>query len=233
MPVLLDLFCGAGGAAVGYSRAGFTVVGVDIAPQPRFPFDFHQDDAIDFVLNHADQFDAIHASPPCQPHSAMSVCRPGLAGQYIDLLDATRKVLAATGKPWVIENVPGSGIPTQPTLDGAQGIVLCGHMFGLELYRHRLFECSHPLTEPPHPRHEKMGGRAGHWKPGEIISVSGHCAPIEVAKAAMGIDWMRREELAESIPPAYTEFIGSQLQEIIPRAFPSCDFGNAEQSALF
>jgi DNA (cytosine-5)-methyltransferase 1 len=89
--------------------------------------------------------------------------------------------------------------------------MLCGHMFGLELYRHRLFETSWLVRQPPHPAHVTPGGRAGHWKPGEIISVTGHCAPIAIARDAMGIDWMRRSELAEAIPPAYTEYIGTRL----------------------
>ena len=207
-PRLLDLFCGAGGAAAGYARAGFDVVGVDISPQPHFPFEFHQADAVTFPL---DGFDAIHASPPCQAWSGMSNCRPGLAQDYPMLIDVIRERLVASGLPWVIENVDGSGLASQDTLFGDHGLLLCGFMFGLRLYRHRLFESSVPLTAPYHPRHDIPASKAGHWKPGTIISVAGNCAPVAESRAAMGIDWTNRNELAEAIPPAYTEHIGLQL----------------------
>ena len=199
-PRLLDLFSGAGGAAVGYHRAGFEVVGVDIAPQPNYPFEFHQADALDFPL---DGFDAIHASPPCQAYSAMSVCRPGLADEYPQLVDLTRARLAGTDAPWVIENVVGADL-RNPTM-------LCGQMFDLPLYRHRLFETSFSMPLVMHPPHGQLGSAAGHWTPGRIISVSGNCSPISLAQEAMGIDWMNRAELVEAIPPAYTEFIGRHL----------------------
>ena len=209
-PKLLDLFCCAGGAGMGYHRAGFEVVGVDIDPQPRYPFEFHQGDALHYLAEHWQEFDAVHASPPCQPFSAMSACRPGLAEEYPDLVAATRNLLDLTGLPYVIENVPRS--PLRPDL------VLCGQMFGLELYRHRIFETNAPevlMAQPEHPRHVVPASRAGHWKPGTIMSVSGHVSPIAVAKQAMGIEWMTRDELAESIPPAYTEWIGARLLEHI------------------
>jgi DNA (cytosine-5)-methyltransferase 1 len=209
-PRLLDLFSGAGGAAMGYHRAGFDVVGVDLAPMPRYPFEFHQGDAIEFLAMHGREFDVIHASPPCQRYSAMSACRPGLSGDYPDMIPVTRALLDLVGKPYVIENVVGSTV--RPDL------MLCGHMLGLKLYRHRLFESSEFFWQPDHPRHVTPGGRAGHWQPGEIISVSGNCSPIALAREAMGIDWMNRRELAESIPPAYTQHIGAQLIEQIGRA---------------
>jgi DNA (cytosine-5)-methyltransferase 1 len=152
-------------------------------------------------------FDAIHASPPCQRYSAMSACRPGLSDEYPDLVGPTRELLKQTGLPWVIENVPGS-----PLNDP---IVLCGQMFGLELYRHRLFEASLPLVAPEHPAHTMPASKAGHWTPGTVMSVAGHCAPIAKAREVMGIDWMNRAELGESIPPAYTEFIGAQLLQAL------------------
>ena len=221
---ILDLFCGAGGAGMGYHRAGFDVVGVDINPQPRYPFAFHQQDAT-FALRrlvnrggstfvHPDgrhefltlaDFAAIHASPPCQRYSAMSACRPGLSDDYPDLVRDTRALAIASGLPYVIENVPGS-----PLVDP---IVLCGQMFGLELYRHRLFESNIPLTAPAHPPHLVPASKAGHWRPGTVMSVAGHVSPIRKAREVMGIDWMNRDELGESIPPAYTEFLGGQLLE--------------------
>lgn len=200
MPRLLDLFCGAGGAAMGYHRAGFEVVGVDIIPQPRYPFEFHQADAMTYPL---EGFDAIHASPPCQAYSAMSRCRPGLAAAYPDLVASTRGRLQRAGVPWVIENVPGAPLEA-PTL-------LCGQMFGLPLYRHRLFEANWPLPLILHPAHAIPTSRAGHWEPGTIINVAGNTSPIALAREAMGIDWMRRAELAEAIPPAYTEWVGRCL----------------------
>jgi DNA (cytosine-5)-methyltransferase 1 len=203
-PRLLDLFCCAGGASMGYHRAGFEVVGVDINPQRHYPFEFHQADAMTYPL---DGFDAIHASPPCQHWSAMSTCRPGLADEYPDLIWPTRQRLIASGLPWVIENVPGSPLLSPVTL--------CGFMFGLELYRHRLFEASFPLAEPPHPEHTIPASKAGHWVPGTIMSIAGHIAPVAHARRVMGIDWMNREEMAEAIPPAYSEYVGAALMAVV------------------
>ena len=206
-PRLLDLFCGAGGAAMGYHLAGFEVVGVDIRPQPRFPFAFHQADALAFPL---DGFDAIHASPPCQRFSAMTSCRPGLAGEYPDYVAAVRSALRATGLPYVIENVPGAPLENPVTL--------CGRMFGLRLYRHRLFESNVPLVAPPHPEHVIPASKAGHWKPGTIMSVAGHFAPVSEGRAAMGITWMNRDEMGEAIPPAYTLWVGAHLMQHIKQS---------------
>jgi DNA (cytosine-5)-methyltransferase 1 len=195
---------------MGYHRAGFEVVGVDIAPQPRFPFEFHQADAIHHLAEHWREFDAVHASCPCQRFSAMSACRPGLARDYPDLIAATRSLLELTGKPYIIENVAGS--PLRPDL------TLCGQMFGLELYRHRIFEVGGAfMWQPEHPAHAIPASKAGHWKPGTVMSVSGHVSPIAKAREVMGIDWMTRDELAESIPPAYTEHIGAQLLSHLQR----------------
>ena len=208
-PRLLDLFCGAGGAAMGYHRAGFDVVGVEIDPKHsrRYPFDCWTGDALEYLRDRCwlrkQGFVAIHASPPCQRFSAMSACRPGLAGEYEDLIEPTRFLLLRTGLPYVIENVPGA-----PLRDP---IVLCGQMFGLELYRHRLFETSFEFWQPKHPPHPLPASRAGHWTPGTVMSVAGHVAPIAKAREVMGIDWTTREELAEAIPPAYTEFVGCYL----------------------
>ena len=215
-PRLLDFYSGAGGAAAGWHRAGFDVTGIDINPQPNYPFEFIQADAIEVLTKwrrFLKGFDAYHASPPCQPYSAMTSCRPGLASEYPDLVGATRNLLKQTGRPYVIENVPGAPLAEASDLFGAHGTLLCGHMFGLKLYRHRIFEASFPLPQPHHPRHLTPASKAGHWEPGTIVSVSGNCAPIALAREAMGIDWMTRDELAESIPPAYTEYIGEQLLE--------------------
>lgn len=201
MPRLLDLFCGAGGASMGYYRAGWDVTGVDINPQPNYPFPFFQADALD--VSHIGSFDAIHASPPCQPFSAMSTCRPGLASGYEDLIADVRKMLVASGRPYVIENVPGAPLENP--------VWLCGQMFGLELYRHRGFESNIELTVPDHRTHRIPASKAGHWKPGTIMSVAGHVAPVAHARQIMGINWTTRDELGEAIPPAYTEYVGRQL----------------------
>lgn len=149
-PVLLDLFCGAGGAAMGYHRAGFDVVGVDVRPQPRYPFRFVQADAVWFASLGLTHFTAIHASPPCQDYSK---AMRHLSGTYPRLIDPVRELLAASGLPWVIENVLGAPLPAQDDLFGAHGTELCGSMFGLQMAglqvrRHRLFESSFPMAPP-------------------------------------------------------------------------------------
>jgi len=196
----LDLFCGAGGAALGLCRCGMDVTGVDIRNQPRYvTARFMMGDALAQDLT---RFDFVWASPPCQHHSRMSGCRDGLRESYQDLIGKVREMLTAWGGPWIIENVMGA-----PLRDP---VMLCGAMFGLKTYRHRFFESNIPLTAPPHSPHTTPTSKAGHWKPGTFVSVAGHCAPIQMCRDAMGIDWMNREELAEAIPPAYSEHLGRQ-----------------------
>ncbi len=210
-PRLLDLFCGAGGAAVGYHRAGFDVVGVDIKPQPNYPFEFVQDDALALMSTYpwwdVPPFVAIHASPPCQAYSDLRTMH-GVADAYPKLIEEVRERLNATGLPYVIENVPGAPLAYQATLDGRHGVRLNGPMFGLEedsygLERERWFECSFPIAQPIARR--RMPQR---------VSVHGGGQPGRAGgrdKRVMGIDWMTRDELNEAIPPAYTELIGAQL----------------------
>jgi DNA (cytosine-5)-methyltransferase 1 len=208
-PVLLDLFCGAGGAAAGYHRAGFDVVGVDIAPQPHYPFEFHQADALTFPL---DGFDAIHASPPCQAYSLLRAMHPDR--EWPDLIPAMRERLQELDMPWVMENVEASPLLHQAGLFGFHGITFCGTSFGLgargmELRRHRRFESNVPLSAPPCRHRLKTIGVYGH---------GGHTGKHRMAYAheareAMGIDWMNRDEMCEAIPPAYTECIGTRLLE--------------------
>ncbi len=207
-PRLLDLFCCAGGAGMGYHRAGFDVVGVDINPQPHYPFEFHQADALTFPL---DGFDAIHASPPCQGYSRMRHL-PWLRDKvYPLLIDPVRERLTEWGGPWVIENVEDAPLQTAAGLFGLHGVMLCGGMFGLPIYRHRPFESSVNLPQPAHRRHtaviqpgRMLGGRADvrrgitAWQ--EDGGVGGHMANIDRVKAAMGIDWMTGDELAQAIP---------------------------------
>lgn len=202
-PRLLDLFCGAGGASAGYQRAGFYVVGVDIAPQSRYAGDeFIQADAMTFPL---DGFDAIHASPPCQRYTVLGG-REDLSA-YPDLIEPTRELLESVGLPYVIENVPGAPLRADVTL--------CGAMFGLRSYRHRLFESSEPLVAPEHPKHVVRVNRHGenrreHWANGGFLTITGDIGRY-AGPEAMGIAWMTGDEMSEAIPPAYTEWIGNQL----------------------
>jgi DNA (cytosine-5)-methyltransferase 1 len=203
VPKLLDLYCCQGGAGEGYRRAGFDVIGVDLNPQPRYPFEFHQADALQFLAEHHHEFDAFHASPPCQDWSVTKSIHAGDHGTAW-LLDATRTAFIQIGKPWVIENVPGAAM--------FDPIVLCGTMFGLEVYRHRLFESSEALVAPSHPKHVAKATQVGRQpKPGEFMTVAGHFANVQRARECMGIDWMNRDGLAQSIPPAYSEYVGKQL----------------------
>lgn len=199
---LLDLFCGAGGAGMGYHRAGFDVTGVDIAPQPRYPFAFVQGDALEYVAAHGHEYDAIHASPPCQAHSHITPDR----SKHIDLIPETRAALESSGLPYVIENVMGAAKSLR------HPIMLCGAQFGLKVYRHRLFESNVMLLMIPHTPHRDNTPRAGRGISSKgFIVVSGHFSGIDYCRMAMGIDWMTGKELAQAIPPAYTEFIGRQL----------------------
>jgi DNA (cytosine-5)-methyltransferase 1 len=220
-PLLLDLFCGAGGASVGYARAGFDVVGVDLERQPRYPFDFVQADAFEFMRDHGDsRFDVIHASPPCQAFTKAQVIR---GRDHADLLTPMRRLLVVwawyhdidTLQPplWVIENVPRAPMRADA--------LLCGSMFGLETKRHRLFESNAQLAEPPPhnhvwPRYGKPVGVYGHTGTKSTGNTSGnHGFLLDDWKYAMNIDWMSRDELAQAIPPAYTEWVGKQLLEKI------------------
>ena len=240
-PRLLDLFCGAGGAAKGYQRAGFYVVGVDIKPQPRYCGDeFHQADALTFPL---EGFDAIHASPPCQAYSPLA--NMWSEREYPQLIEAIRDRLAETEITFVIENVPGAPLLAP--------ITLCGTMFGLgygdaDLRRHRCFEvhpglfalqppCSHggrrtigvyggggsdprPDHRDPRPRTVAVYGHTGGYSKRQAAKVAGSPQqfPVAARREAMGIDWMTNDELCEAIPPAYTEWIGEHLMAVLRNA---------------
>jgi DNA (cytosine-5)-methyltransferase 1 len=201
---------------MGYHRAGFEVVGIDKEPQPNYPFEFIRGDALEYLSDPAfmAKFDAAAGSPPCQGYSKMTRCRPGLAAEYPKLIGAVRDCYQAWGGPWIIENVEGSGLAGQDDLFGAYGVMLCSCMFGRELYRARWFEASFPLPTPPyHPRHDKPTSKAGHWKPGTVISVAGNCAPVALARQVMDIGWTTRDELREAVPPYMTEWLGGLLLE--------------------
>ena len=202
---LLDLFCGAGGAAMGYYRAGFTdIVGVDIKHQKNYPFEFVQGDALEYVAAHGHEFDAIHASPPCQAYSLAAQQWRIEGKEYHDLVADTRDALIATGKPYVIENVPGSPLINPTVLNGA--------FFGMNLRRTRLFETSFKMPLVLLPSEATTSFKMGR-KPmaGDPVVPVGHFSGVAKARRVMDIDWMTRDELAQAIPPAYTEFIGKHL----------------------
>jgi DNA (cytosine-5)-methyltransferase 1 len=207
-PRLLDLFCGAGGAAMGYHRAGFDVTGVDIRPQPRYPFRFVQADAMTYPL---DGWDVIHASPPCQDHSSLRSRADEHGTGW--MLDATLERLAAQSASWVVENVGAA--------HNRADFLLCGEMFGLRTVRHRRFTLDPRwpglLMIPAHPRHRRptsTKNRIAALAEGHNLSVTGnigrHAGPL-----CMGIDWMTGAELSQAIPPAYTEYIGAQLLDAL------------------
>lgn len=210
-PRLLDLFCCAGGAGTGYSKAGFDVVGVDIKPQRNYPFPFIQTDALNLDPKFISTFDAIHASPPCQSYSDLAK-RNGNADAWPRLIDPIRDVLVRSGLPYIIENVEGAPLRNP--------IVLCGTMFkGLRVLRHRLFEANFPILTPKHGIHPKVHtfdkrkshyGKTDDMRDFVQVTGGGNCT-IAAARDAMGIDWMTKNELNEAIPPAYTRFIGKQL----------------------
>jgi len=203
---LLDLFCGAGGAAMGYHRAGFEIVGVDIEPQKNYPFTFILGDALGPSIRDAQSFDLIHASPPCQAHSTLRYS-PG-AGDYPELIEPTRRWLQETGIPYVIENVVGAPL--------VNPLTLCGSMFdlrhdGFELRRHRIFETSFPILGIPCSHRDPVLGLYGDLSKHRRRSTRGIKAGIVEAGHLMGIDWMDRRELVQAIPPAYTEYLGRQF----------------------
>ena len=210
-PRLLDLFCCAGGAGIGYSRAGFEVVGVDLMPQPRYPLPFIRSDALKLDQKFIGMFDAVHASPPCQSYSDLAK-RNRNGDEWPRLIEPVREMLIRSGLPYVIENVDNA-----PLLDP---IVLCGTMFpGLRVLRHRLFEANFDIPQPSHGKHPKVhtfDRRKSHFgktdERTDFVQVTGggNCTRA-AARNAMGIDWMTKAEINESIPPAYAEYVGGFL----------------------
>lgn len=195
----LDLFCGGGGAGMGLHRAGFDVTGVDVESQPAYPFPFLRADAttIDFA-----RFDLVWASPPCQAFTAYKR-RYGHVAERPNLIPVMRDKLKAWGGPWIIENVPGAPLESPVTL--------CGSMFGLDVRRHRIFECSFGVTQPK-CRHELQTPRfpqaTNRKNLRRTVEVGVWRIPLETQQKAMGIDWMALEELSQAVPPAYSEFLG-------------------------
>jgi C-5 cytosine-specific DNA methylase len=219
---LLDLFCGAGGASAGYHRAGFEVTGVDRVWQRRYPYQFKWSEALYFLRTFAVEirhtYDVIHASPPCQDYSTLTQgnrMRADWWDEHEDLIGATRAGLQHIGIPWVLENVPASWI--RPDIE------LCGEMFDLGVIRHRYFEIGNwkPVDQLAHREHRGpvRGWRHGVYVDGPYLQVygsGGGKGTVEQWRQAMGIDWpMTRAEIAEAIPPAYTEWIGGQLLKTV------------------
>jgi len=210
---LLDLFCGAGGAAMGYHRAGFEVVGVDINPQPRYPFEFHQADAFEYLAAHGHDFDVIHASPPCQGYSQTQRIWKNRKG-HPKMINELRDILVKTGKPFVIENVKGSELNSY--------LMLCGTMFGLRIIKHRYFECNFnvPILTP-------ACNHVDVYDPWHTNNYRGQARrTAKDFREAMGIDWIPMSggasrkrgtsgDLSNAIPPAYTEWIGAQLMAVL------------------
>ena len=211
-PRALDLFCGAGGAGMGLHRAGFDVTGVDIDPQPRYPFSFVQADALQLPFDLA-AFDFIWASPPCQDYSSLKGLAKKERGRLIPFV---REMLIASGKPYCIENVVGSELQNP--------ILLCGSMFGLGVWRHRLFEMSHPPILVPQCQHDLVpqpidvtgsGGPFNGVRKTGNGGISRKPQNIQHASDVMGIDWMTRREISQAIPPAYSESIGLAAMECL------------------
>jgi DNA (cytosine-5)-methyltransferase 1 len=214
---ILDLFCGAGGAGVGYNQAGFEITGVDIKPQPHYPFKFIKDDATSLSPEFIKTFDVVHASPPCQAYSDLAK-RNKNADKWPRLIEPIRELFIKCEIPYVIENVEGAPLH--------KPVILCGTMFPqLRVIRHRLFEANFPIKVPPHGEHPLVHtfdkrknhfGKTDEWKDFVQVTGGGNCT-LAAASEAMGIYWMTKTEINEAIPPAYTRFIGVQLVEYISR----------------
>lgn len=212
-PRVLDLYCGAGGAGKGYMDAGFEVDGVDIEPQPDYPGNFIQGDALAYLAAHGHEYDAVHASPPCQASCTLTK-GTNQGNLYLNLIPATRALLALLDVPTVIENVQGS--------DLRRDLTLCGEMFNLAVIRHRYFELGGWAAIPtPHKKHRGRvaGYRHGEWFEGPYFAVYGEGGgkgSVAQWQDAMDIHWTsNRKSIAEAIPPAYTRFIGGQLMQLI------------------
>lgn len=208
-PKALELFSGASGAGMGYYRAGFDVVAVDNQPMPRNPFEFVQADAFDYLAEHGHRFDFVHASPMCRDWTPLtSVAGTRGTGWQLAKIET---MLEELGKPYVIENVMGSPLKAD--------IRLCGKMFDLRVKRHRKFRSNVPLIAPDHPDTCRTvptatKQRRQRWAEGWDISITGDVGTY-MAVEAMGIDWMNGEELSQAIPPAYTEYIGKFVMDVL------------------
>lgn len=228
MPRLLDLFCGEGGASVGYSRAGFDVVGVDLdaARLKYYPFDSKHADALEYLYDFGGEFDAIHASPPCQGYSIATSALPDRLERYDRMIGAVRSLLDEIGKPYVIENVYNA------RKEMVNPKMLCGRMFDLTavdtdgtklvMDRHRMFETNWDLTVPPHHKHDKslqVAGSYGGARRDKVearkVRKGGYVPTLEVQRELLGLPHASEKGCWLSIPPVYAEFIGKQLREVL------------------
>lgn len=224
---ILDVFCCAGGASGGYARAGFDMIGVDLQDQPNYQFAFYKANALDYLSMLRDtkdqgiplNLDAIHASPPCQAHTALTKGTNAKTHSYLDLIPETRHLLDQIGLPYIIENVEQSTV--RPDLK------LCGEMFGLRVLKHRLFEISgFEVTQPEHIKHK---GRAAGWRHGSkpeapyyvsVYGTGGSRGTIDDWREAMEMPWAgKKRELSEAIPPAYCEYIGGHLRNHLDKVY--------------
>lgn len=206
-PRLLVCFCCQGGEAMGYHRAGFEITGVDISPQPRFPFRFIQADAVEYTREHGHEYAAVAGGPPCQWWSKTQRIQ---GNNHPQLISPFREVLVELGKPYVIENVEDARSElVNPEL-------LCGASFGLHTYRHRLFETNWGFGSPAHPEHTARPVKMGRaLRDGDWYHAVGNFQGVDYVRRDLDVPWMNRDGIRECIPPAYSEYIGRQLLEVL------------------
>lgn len=205
---VLDLFCCQGGAGMGYALAGYHVTGVDIEPQPNYPFDFVRADALEYLAESGHLYDVIHASPPCQGYSNLTP--EAHKGKYAKLIPELRELLSRLGKPYIIENVAGARHEMQ------NAVMLCGSMFGLRSRRHRWFETNFPLKAPracDHSQVPLLVTTASKASRAKRAAMGIPPKSVKNAPAAYGINWMTCDGLKEAIPPAYTRYIGEVCRQ--------------------
>lgn len=199
----LDLYCCGGGAGTGLHQAGFKVIGVDIEYQKNYPFEFIQANVLDLSIDFLKEFDFIWASPPCQEYTMAGTQWRKEGKEYPDLIEPTREMLKASGRPYIIENVPGAPLKNP--------VILCGTMFGLRTYRHRLFESNYPVRQPEHPEHVAKSTKMGRPpKDGEFLQIVGHFSGVPLAREIMGLPRLNQYELAQAIPPAYSKYLAEE-----------------------
>jgi DNA (cytosine-5)-methyltransferase 1 len=199
----LDLYCCGGGSSTGLHQAGFEVTGIDIVEQNNYPFRFIKANVLELDADFLKQFDLIWASPPCQQYTSAGTQWRLEGKEYPDLIEATRELLKQSGKPYIIENVPGSPL--------IQPVELCGSMFGLRTYRHRLFETNFPVKQPMHMAHIFKNAKMGRPpKDDEYLHIVGHFSGVPLAREIMGLPNLNQYELAQAIPPAYSKYLAEE-----------------------
>lgn len=200
----LDLFCCGGGASVGLYQAGFDVVGIDIEPQKNYLYVFHQSDALSLPVSYLQMFDFIWASPPCQKYTPSAKQWRKEGKVYPDLIQATRELLKLAGRPYCIENVEDAPL--------INPVMLCGTMFGLKTYRHRIFETNFKVVQPAHQKHAHKNAKMGRPpKENEYLQIVGHFSGVPMAREIMGLPHLNQYELAQAVPPAYSRYIAEQF----------------------